>query len=455
MLYSRRLFHDRTQAGTRLAAELRNRHEDAPIVLGLPRGGIPVAYEIARELGAPLDVCVVRKIGAPIQPELGVGAVAENGALFIDEETVELVDLSRGELERLIVEKRAEVDARVRTFRRGAQPLEIKGRTVILVDDGIATGGTVRAALQTLRTRGVARIVLAVPVAAPESLDSLAPLADDVVCLYAPEAFGAVGNFYEDFAQTTDEEVVALLERARHPEPSKSERIRARVDREVWVPLADSSLAGHLAIPSGARGLVIFAHGSGSSRHSPRNLHVAYALERYGLATLLVDLLTTDEAELEDLRFDIPLLSQRLAAVTEWAREQPETHDFAFGYFGASTGAAAALIAASNRDDIRAVVSRGGRTDLADDWLHAVRAPTLLIVGSADVAVLRLNQVSLSLLRGERQLAIVQGATHLFEEPGALDEVSLLAGQWFARHLGARAAAATEAGPRAGAARSR
>ncbi|AKQ70467.1 Protein-L-isoaspartate O-methyltransferase [Myxococcus hansupus] len=211
--------------------------------------------------------------------------------------------------------------------------------------------------------------------------------------------------------------------------------------REVSVQAGGVTLGGSLGVPTGARGLVIFAHGSGSSRFSPRNRAVARVLRAYGLATLLFDLL--DEAEeVEDagsgeLRFDIPFLARRLAAVTDWARMEPELASLRLGYFGSSTGAAAALVAAALHPDlIHAVVSRGGRPDLAGPVLHRVQAPTLLLVGGQDVGVLELNESSLARLEGLKGIQIIPGATHLFEEPGALEEVARLAGAWFRRFLG-------------------
>ena len=204
------------------------------------------------------------------------------------------------------------------------------------------------------------------------------------------------------------------------------------------VLIAPMGLEGLLSMPEQATGIVLFAHGSGSSRFSPRNTYAAEALQEAGLATLLFDLLTDEEAADRARVFDIPLLAERLAMATEWIAAQPETSALPIGYFGASTGAAAALVAAARSGrDIAAVVSRGGRPDLADTDLPQVHAPTLLIVGGADDVVLELNRMAEAKLTCEKKLAIVPGATHLFEEPGTLDEVILLAREWFVGHLSA------------------
>jgi putative phosphoribosyl transferase len=199
-------------------------------------------------------------------------------------------------------------------------------------------------------------------------------------------------------------------------------------------------LEGNLSLPEGAGGIVLFAHGNGSSRFSPRNRYVAQLLNQARLATLLVDLLSPEEESVDlrtaQLRFNIGLLAERLVAVTDWLVQQPDTRPLRIGYFGASTGAAAALVAAAERPKIvRAVVSRGGRPDLAGPALVPVEAPTLLIVGGNDPLVIELNRAALAQLRCEKRLVIVPGATHLFEEPGTLDEVARLARQWFERYL--------------------
>jgi len=215
----------------------------------------------------------------------------------------------------------------------------------------------------------------------------------------------------------------------------------------VRIPAAGVTLEGNLARPDDARGVVLFAHGSGSSRLSPRNRHVARVLNAAPLATLLVDLLTPEEEAIDartaHLRFDISLLAQRLVAATDWLADHPDTRGLRVGYFGASTGAAAALVAAAVRAAaVGAVVSRGGRPDLAGRALALVRAPTLLIVGGRDAQVLELNREAFAQLTCEKRLEIVPGATHLFEEPGALDRVAFLARDWFERYLTPAAARA-------------
>jgi len=211
-------------------------------------------------------------------------------------------------------------------------------------------------------------------------------------------------------------------------------------ERLVRIEAGSVLLEGNLSLPEGARGIVLFAHGSGSSRLSPRNRHVAKLLNQARLATLLVDLLNPEEEAVDlrtaQLRFNIGLLAERLVGITDWLVKEPDTQPLRIGYFGASTGAAAALVAAAERPKmVRAVVSRGGRPDLAGPALAHVEAPTLLIVGGNDLLVIELNRTALAQLRSEKRLVIVPGATHLFEEPGALDEVARLAREWFERYL--------------------
>jgi putative phosphoribosyl transferase len=310
-----------------------------------------------------------------------------------------------------------------------------------VVDDGIATGSTARAACQVARAQGAARVVLAVPVCSPNAIRWLQGEVDEMVCLETPRQFFAVGQWYADFRQTSDAEVVDLLRRSEQAAPvvaaagSVNDDPPQR-DEEVEVSSGPLRLAGHVTVPEQPRGVVVFAHGSGSSRHSPRNRYVAGVLHQSGLATLLFDLLTPEEETNRASVFDIELLAGRLTEVSAWVRTQPECQHLPIGYFGASTGAAAALwAAAAPRADIAAVVSRGGRPDLAGPRLADVRAPTLLIVGGYDEIVLELNKRAQDLMRCTNRLAVVPGATHLFEEPGTLERAATLARDWFVDHL--------------------
>jgi len=206
--------------------------------------------------------------------------------------------------------------------------------------------------------------------------------------------------------------------------------------RDVEILLDDEPHEGLLGLPAHPLGLVLFAHGSGSSRLSPRNTQVARVLQSRGIATLMFDLLTEEEDRVYATRFDIALLSHRLLGATRWVRQQEETRDLPLGYFGASTGAAAALIAAATLcDEIRAVVSRGGRPDLAMQVLAEVTTPTLMLVGGLDFPVIEMNEAAYQQLGGPKELRIIPGATHLFEEPGTLEQVADAAAEWFARHL--------------------
>jgi len=491
---------DRTDAGRALARSVEYLRGSDVVVLGLPRGGVPVAFEVAMALEAPLDVIVVRKLGVPYQPELAMGAIGEGGIRVSNDEVIRRGAITPEEIAAVEERERADLDQQAQMFRAGRPHVDVAGRTAVIVDDGIATGSTAAAACQVARRMGAERVVLAVPVGAPESLHALQIVSDEVVSLYAPEYFMAVGTFYDDFRHVSDAEVSDLLARSDEavkvpaastpsasdtsaqatsaqatgaqatgspapaepdsstgtasdgptsiPRPSEphfgatSPRQTAAPperDEDVNLEVAEGTvtLEGHLTVPANATGLVIFVHGSGSGRHSPRNRYVASQLNETRLGTLLFDLLTKEEEADRANVFDIPPMAARLTDVTNWVREQPGGADTALGYFGASTGAAAALWAAAEPGvQVDAIVSRGGRPDLADPRLPDVPSPTLLIVGGRDDVVLDLNRQAQRRLRGENRLAIIPGATHLFEEPGALQTVTRLARDWFHTHFG-------------------
>jgi putative phosphoribosyl transferase len=414
-------FRDRAEAGRLLGervAAVAGASDAA--VLGLPRGGVPVARGVARALGAPLDVFLVRKLGYPGQPELAMGAIASGGVRVLNEQLVRQLGIDTALIDRVAQHEEAELERRAQAYRGDRAPLELRGRTAVLVDDGLATGATMRAAVEAVRRGSPQRVVVAVPVAPPHAARELQDVADEVVVLSAPDSFHAVGLWYEDFREVSDDEVRRLLQ--------------LPAEQDVTAGEAEAALV----VPDDARGLVVFAHGSGSSRFSPRNRYVAGVLEDAGLATLLVDLLTGAEEQLDlrtrEHRFDIDLLSGRVGGALRWA----VSLGLPIGLFGASTGAAAALLAAAREPEtVRAVVSRGGRPDLAGPALADVRAPTLLVVGGRDDVVLDLNRRARDAMTQAAavELEVVPGATHLFEERGALERVAELARDWFRRYL--------------------
>ncbi|MBZ5644901.1 MAG: dienelactone hydrolase family protein [Acidobacteriia bacterium] len=454
------LFQNRAEAGRKLAALLHayaNRKD--LIVLGIPRGGVPVAFEVAKALHAPLDIFLSRKLGAPGQEELAFGALATGGTRVLDWEIIEAIGISEEQIDQITAKVKKELERRANFYRGARPPLKVEGLTVLLVDDGIATGSSMRAAIQALRQMKPARIVVAVPVAPQSTCSRLGREVYELICVHSPQDFYAIGQFYEDFSQTADEEVTELLRQAAEPSPQnvaqddpsdpggRSNMIPGRqsqsdgIKREVSIELVEATLEGTLVFPKHADGLVLFAHGSGSSRHSPRNRYVAQVLQAHGIATLLFDLLTRSEESVDqysgELRFDIPFLAKRLVGATKWILNSPDTKDLKVGYFGASTGAGAALMAAAELPNvISAVVSRGGRPDLAGDALELVQVPTLLIVGGDDEPVIGMNREALAKLKSpDKKLVIVQGATHLFEESGTLEEVARIAAEWFSHHF--------------------
>jgi putative phosphoribosyl transferase len=437
-------FANRKDAGLQLADKLQRFAGRADvIVLGLPRGGVPVAFEIATKLNAPLDVCLSRKLGVPGHEELAFGAVTADGGSYLDEEIIRAARISPQQIEQVIGQVKDVLNRRATLYRGDRRPLDVTGKTVILVDDGIATGASVYAAINALRQMKPAMLVLAVPVMPASTYAWLQQSVDSVVCLYVPDEFRAVGEFYGDFSQVEDQEVIRLLRRAEGKSPGISpieQPVKTAV-QEVFINLGNIRLAGTLAVPVKAHGLVLFAHGSGSSRQSPRNRFVAEVMQSYGMATLLFDLLTAEEEAVDQhtlkYRFDIAFLAARLVGATRWVKTEARVRGLPVAYFGASTGAAAALVAAAMLPDlIFSVVSRGGRPDLAGQYLARVRSSVLLLVGGQDEIVLRLNEQALGELQcANKQLVIVPGATHLFKEPGALEKVAYAAADWFDRTL--------------------
>ena len=424
------MFADRSDAGRRLARLVGGlRREGDVVVLGIPRGGVPVAAEVARELDAPLDVLVVRKLGVPRQPELALGAVGEDRVRVLNDDVVRQASIGADDVDALSEREWAVVERRAKEYRAARPRASLIDRTALIIDDGVATGATARAACQIASEHGARRVVLAVPVAPLGWTRVFHDVADECIAVETPDGFRAVGAHYEDFRPTTDEEVMRCL----------AVGSGSPTGRTVTVPVGDAFLAGVISVPPHARGLIVFAHGSGSSHRSVRNRFVAERLTEAGLATALVDLLTEREDGDRRLVFDVDFLTGRLLMLTEWLRHEPMLQSLPVGLFGASTGAAAALSAAAVLgDDVVAVVSRGGRPDLALPALTEVTAPTLLLVGGDDTTVLALNRLALAQLRCPAELLVVPGATHLFAEPGALESVAAAATDWFLGHLTSR-----------------
>src|SRR5574337_675496 len=314
-------FLDREDAGRQLAVALAHYRGAQPLVLAIPRGAVPIGRIVAEALDGELDVVLVRKLGAPGNLEFAIGAVDEQGAVLLNEDAAQ-VGASDAYVRQIAQRELALIRARRACYRPGQPLVAVAGRTVIVVDDGLATGATMVAALKAVRAQGPARLVCAVPVAAADSLARVSALADEVVCLATPRPFHAVGSHYLDFGSVSDEEVVALL-----AAPVAEEASVPLTESPVRIPAGQVVLEGDLVSPPSPRGLVLFVHGSGSSRHSPRNRYVASVLNRRGFSTLLFDLLTPQEDRDTAARFDVPRLARRLDAAVQWARQQPALRD--------------------------------------------------------------------------------------------------------------------------------
>jgi putative phosphoribosyl transferase len=360
----------------------------------------------------------------------------------INREVVREAMVSKEKIAEVEARERAELKRRVQRLRGGRPRQPLAGRVAVIVDDGIATGSTARAACQVARAQGAARLVLAVPVAPPGWQAGLRADADELVCVETPAGFFAIGQFYADFSQTTDEEVIACLQRAATPLPLQTgARVGGDPDppnagAEIHVTVAGVPLAGRLTVPENAAAIVVCAHASARGRHSPRNRHLAIALRQAGLATLLIDLLTPGEEIHPASVFDIGLLARRLAGVTRRVRSQPAAVGLPIGYLGTRTGSAAVLWAATDPGArIAAIVCRGGRPDLASSRLASVSSPTLLIVPTDNEALLRHHRQAQTGLRCENRLAFVPGSSDLLEAPGALAAATELTLDWFTAHL--------------------
>ncbi|MFW5419147.1 phosphoribosyltransferase [Nocardiopsis sp. CNT-189] len=425
-------FADRAEAGRGLAERVRPFAVTDPVVLALPRGGVPVGAELARRLGVPLDVLLVRKIGLPGHSEYGVGAIAEDGHACLDHAALARHRIAPDALAPVVEEEREELRRRLRVYRGGRSGPVLTGRDVIVVDDGAATGGTARAALRMVRRRRPARLVLAVPVASPSALQALRAEADETVVLSAPENFQAVGEWYRDFEQLTDAEVTALLAEAVTPG-------EADTGWTVHIEAGGVRLDGDLVAPEDpekVRGAAVL--GLGHERHAAQQRAVAAAMRDAGFATLLLDLITPQEWEESQGAPEIGSgeLGARLAEGVRWLRGSTDLAGPRVALFGSGAAAPAALAAAAAIPaDVGAVAVLGGRIDMAEEHLPGVRAPTLVLVPGEDSFIRELTEWAVGRMPVPAELRVVPGAEGLL--PGGEEgrAVGGAVAEWFARHL--------------------
>jgi putative phosphoribosyl transferase len=436
-------------------------HCSEVVVLGMARGGVEVAAPIAMALEAPLDTFIGRKLGVPGLEEVAFGAIAEGGGAPVLDDVHSFIGLPRAVMRSVLARELGEVARRVMNYRDGMSLPPLNGRTVIVVDDGLASGATLRAAGIALRRLKPARLIAAVPVASVAGKQDVMTTFDAVVTLATPEPFGTVSDWYDEYTPVGDAAVRAMLGRAPRVDVGDTAPVtgsdagravrRAAVtnsvsdgERIVAIPTgetgATTTIAGDLGDVRNAkhpRGLVIFAHGGGSSRASYRNRYLAARIRLAGWATLRVDLLGPSESEADAqgaVRFDIALITRRLLAATKWCVDTRAPGFERIVLFGASTGAAAAMnVAAELPARVAAVMARAGRIDLAREALGRVRVPALLVVGSVDFETLQRNLNGASHLGGSVTLQTVPGAGHTFEEPGALGCVGEQAVAFLAR----------------------
>jgi putative phosphoribosyl transferase len=440
-------FRDRVEAGQRLVKLVQQYQSQHPLVIGVPDGGVPVALEVAAALQAPFEVWAGEKLGSPEHPGLRLGAIAEGDVVFLDHSLP--TQMGTQPLEALIARKQLLLHERSLRLRGSARLPDVTGRTVLVVDDGVATGATLHAVLLAVKSHKPRELVVAVPVGAISRLAALRRIADHVHALEETRNLVAIGAWYDDFTRVPEPQIADVL---RHPSRALAHSLQSTEalpanTREIDVHVEGVTLCGTLAVPHDAKALVIVASASGTSRFDASNRFLAAELRKRNLATLLFDLLTHREElralEAGKFRFDLELLSRRLLAATHWVAHNRETEWMRVGFLEGPIGPGVALDAAARRPNVvQAIAAIGASPHIARSYFGKTKAPTLWLVGETDAAVLSLDPKEIAAIFGEADLEIVPGAGALFEEPGALEQVSALASRWFERWLVAPGAAA-------------
>lgn len=429
------VFSDRKEAGRLLAEKLAPIISHPSVVAAIPRGGVTVALPIVERFKLPLTVVYARKLTAPFAPELAFGALDEDGQTVIDANTVAGLELSQADLEKAKETVGAEIRRRMALYR--VPPLRdyLPGAAVVLVDDGLATGLTMRAALLYARRHGAREIIVAVPCASLEAAERFRREADRFVSLVVDEEFAAVGEYYLDFSPVTDEEVVTMLAGSQD-----RGSLAISEDPGLLVRFENSrglALAGRLLVPDspGPHPVALFAHGRGSDKASPRNLAVAEALLREGFAAFLFDFTGHGESEGREDESTLPRQAEDLRTALDLLERLDEIDPESIAVVGASSGAATALVTAAADPRIRVLVLLSGNPEGAEDAAPKVIVPTLLVVGELDEPIRALNEKLVVCLAGPKRLEVAAGGDHLFAEPAALRRAIDLTVRWLNDHL--------------------